>query len=166
MLSRKIIESQQLLSILSKASRGLWKFQLVAGDELVKGPISALVGLGHPDLMECLFLALGCTTFGRQLSMLPVLCTHQRCWRVFPYTLARAFQKPKAPSPIASLGSMVSPLECRSLNSSHQDCSLSRYPSSTEISSFFPSARAPMSTSKHSRASSKRTLQYMPSAQT
>ncbi len=55
MLSRKIIEGQQLLSILSKASRGLWKFQLVGHDELVKGPIGALAGLGHPDLMECLF---------------------------------------------------------------------------------------------------------------
>ena len=61
---------------------------------------------------------------------------------------------------------MVSPLEYRSLKSSHQDCSLSRYPSSTAISSFFPSARAPMSTSKQTRASSKRTLQYTPSAQT
>jgi hypothetical protein len=45
-------KKSELLSILSKASRGLWEFQLAGRDELVKGPIGALVGLGHPDLME------------------------------------------------------------------------------------------------------------------
>ena len=55
MLSRKIIEGQQRLSILRQASRGLGKLQLIGCKERIKGTLSILSSLGHPDLLECLF---------------------------------------------------------------------------------------------------------------
>ena len=71
-------------------------------------PLAAADGFGHPDLVD-VGLALGCTLLGRLLSMLAVLCTQQRCSRVFGQTLPAAFQKPSAPSPMASWGGLQPP---------------------------------------------------------
>ena len=47
----KIIEGQQLLPIFLQAGCCFGMFQLVGGDELIKGPIGILPCLGRPDLM-------------------------------------------------------------------------------------------------------------------
>ena len=51
MLGWKVVKGQQLLAILRKAVCGLWMFQLLGGDELIKSSIGVLPGLGHPNLM-------------------------------------------------------------------------------------------------------------------
>lgn len=100
--------------------------------------------------MACsISLALGCTRLCILSSTLAVLCTQQRCSRVVGYTCRRAFQKPNAPSPTASFGSMVNPRCLQSSRSCNHDCSLSRYPSVRAISSFLPSGVAPIRTRMH-----------------
>ena len=47
---------------------------------------------------------LPCKLFGSLLSTFAVLCTQQRCSRVFGQTSSSAFQKPSAPSATASSG--------------------------------------------------------------
>ena len=54
-------------------------------------------------------LAFGCWLFGSLSSTFAVLCTQQRCSRVFGQTSPAAFQKPSAPSAMASLGGNVEP---------------------------------------------------------
>ena len=100
-----------------------------------------------------LALALGCTLLGSLLRTFAVLCTQQRWPRVCGHTSSIAFQKPNAPSPIASLGAIASPRRLRSRSSSFQDCALSRTPSIRPTSSFLPSGVAPMMTSRHWAAS-------------
>src|ERR1700755_2562914 len=46
-------------------------------------------------------LAFGCWLFGNLASTLAVLCTQQRCSRVFGQTSPAAFQNPSAPSAMA-----------------------------------------------------------------
>ena len=48
-------------------------------------------------------LAFACRLFGSLLRTFAVLCTQQRCARVFGHTSSIAFQKPSAPSATASL---------------------------------------------------------------
>src|SRR6266481_2162887 len=67
-----------------------------------------------------------------------------------------AFQKPRAPSPIARSGATSSPRRLMSIRSSRQLCALSRTPVWKPTSSFLPSGVAPISTSMHSAASSIR----------
>src|SRR5215475_7167131 len=49
-------------------------------------------------------LAFGCWLFGNLASTFAVLCTQQRCSRVFGQTSPAAFQNPSAPSAMASRG--------------------------------------------------------------
>jgi hypothetical protein len=68
----------------------------------------------------------GLGLLGILLSTLAVLCTQQRCSRVWGYTLRRAAQKPIAPFTVANWGAKVRPRCFRSMRSSRQLCSLSR----------------------------------------
>src|ERR1022692_719945 len=54
-------------------------------------------------------LALGCWLFGNLASTFAVLCTQQRCSRVFGQTSPAAFQNPSAPSAMTSRGGTSSP---------------------------------------------------------
>src|SRR6202007_3353174 len=49
-------------------------------------------------------LAFGCWLFGNLAITFAVLCTQQRCSRVFGQTSPAAFQNPSAPSGMASRG--------------------------------------------------------------
>jgi hypothetical protein len=73
-------------------------------------------------------LAFDCWLFGSLFKTLAVLCTQQRCPRVFGHTCSTACQKPSAPSATASCGPITSPRRFRSRSSSLQDCALSRTP--------------------------------------
>ena len=77
-----------------------------------------------------------------------VLCTVQRWCRVVGDTASSAFQKPSAPSPVASSGAMTRPRALRSTSSSRQLWALSRTPTWKPTNSFLPSGVAPISTSK------------------
>src|SRR6185503_13335272 len=59
-------------------------------------------------------LAFGCWLFGNLASTFAVLCTQQRCSRVFGQTSPAAFQNPSAPSAMASRGGTSSPRRFRS----------------------------------------------------
>src|SRR4051812_16949257 len=74
-------------------------------------------------------LAFGCWLFGSLASTLAVLCTQQRCSRVFGQTSPAAFQNPSAPSAMTSRGGTSSPRRFRSSSRSRQSCALSRAPS-------------------------------------
>src|SRR5271168_5007884 len=54
-------------------------------------------------------LAFACRLFGSLFKTFAVLCTQQRCARVFGHTSSIAFQKPSAPSATASCGPIVRP---------------------------------------------------------
>jgi len=54
-------------------------------------------------------LAFCCLAFGSLASTLAVLCTQQRCSRVFGQTSPAAFQKPSPPSAIANSGDTSRP---------------------------------------------------------
>src|SRR5271169_2973930 len=84
-------------------------------------------------------LAFACRLFGSLFKTFAVLCTQQRCARVFGHTSSIAFQKASAPSATASCGPIVRPRRLRSSSSSFQDCALSRIPSASPTSSFLPS---------------------------
>src|SRR5271156_4488001 len=105
-------------------------------------------------------LAFACRLFGSLFKTFAVLCTQQRCARVFGHTSSTAFQKPRAPSATASCGPVVKPRRLRSSSSSFQDCALSRMPSARPTSSFLPSAVAPMITSRHCASSSSRAVAF------
>src|SRR5712672_604748 len=80
-------------------------------------------------------LAFGCWLFGNLASTLAVLCTQQRCSRVFGQTSPAAFQNPSAPSAMVSRGGTSSPRRFRSSSRSRQSCALSRAPSVKPTSS-------------------------------
>ena len=82
--------------------------------------------------------------------------TQQRWLRVRGHTSSIAFQKPSAPSAMASSGATASPRRLRSSSSSRHDWALSRTPSMRPTSSFLPSGVAPMMTSRHCASSSSR----------
>src|SRR5438309_677050 len=63
-------------------------------------------------------LVLACRLLGSLFKTLAVLCTQQRCARVFGHTSSIAFQKPSAPSATACCGSIVRPRRLRSSCSS------------------------------------------------
>src|SRR3954452_176680 len=69
-------------------------------------------------------LAFGCWLFGNLASTLAVLCTQQRCSRVFGQTSPAAFQNPSAPSAMVSCGGTSSPRRFRSSSRSRQSCAL------------------------------------------
>src|SRR3984893_12751499 len=69
-------------------------------------------------------LALGCWLFGNLASTFPVLCTQQRCSRVFGQTSPAAFQNPSAPSAMTCRGGASSPRRFRSSSRSRQSCAL------------------------------------------
>src|ERR1700676_1922778 len=54
-------------------------------------------------------LAFGCWLFGILASTFAVLCTQQRCSRVFGQTSPAAFQNPSAPSAMTSRGGRIEP---------------------------------------------------------
>ena len=54
-------------------------------------------------------MAAGCKRLGSLSKTLAVLWTQQRCSLVVEYTCVKAFQNPRAPSPVASLGSTTRP---------------------------------------------------------
>src|SRR5260370_285546 len=80
-------------------------------------------------------LAFGCWLFGNLAITFAVLCTQQRCSRVFGQTSPAAFQNPSAPSAMASRGGTSSPRRFRSSSRSRQSCALSRAPSVKPTSS-------------------------------
>jgi hypothetical protein len=94
-------------------------------------------------------LAAGWTDLGSLSSTFAVLCTVQRWCRVVGDTSSSAFQKPRAPSPVANSGAMAKPRAFRSISSSRQLCALSRTPTWKPTSSFLPSGVAPISTNMH-----------------
>src|SRR5271168_3860495 len=94
-------------------------------------------------------LAFGCWLFGNLAITFAVLCTQQRCSRVFGQTSPAAFQNPSAPSAMASRGGTSSPRRFRSSSRSRQSCALSRAPSVKPTSSLRPSGVAPISTRMH-----------------
>src|ERR1700680_4613782 len=59
-------------------------------------------------------LAFGCWLFGNLAITFAVLCTQQRCSRVFGQTSPAAFQNPSAPSAMTSRGGTSSPRRFRS----------------------------------------------------
>src|ERR1700680_3785739 len=69
-------------------------------------------------------LEFACRLFGNLFRTFAVLCTQQRCARVFGHTSSIAFQKPSAPSATASCGAIARPRRLRSRRSSFQDCAL------------------------------------------
>src|SRR6266852_5763322 len=110
-------------------------------------------------------LAFGCWLFGNLAITFAVLCTQQRCSRVFGQTSPAAFQNPSAPSAMTSCGGTSSPRRFRSSSRSRQSCALSRAPSVKPTSSLRPSGVAPISTRMHCFSSSRRAWRWMPSAQ-
>src|SRR5512143_3140881 len=155
MLGGEVIEGEQCLTVLRQALDGLFVFDAVGFDERIE---RSLGGVPGPAIqMSCnARLAFACRLFGSLFKTFAVLCTQQRCARVFGHTSSIAFQKPSAPSAIASCGSIVRPRRLRSSNSSFQDCALSRMPSASPTNSFLPSAVAPMITRRHCASSSSR----------
>src|SRR5437773_12283883 len=117
-LGREVVESKQRVSILAQAIGGLLVFQRVALDEGVERQFGSNLGFGHPDLLQ--------RSFGfRLLAFRPlgehaVLCTQQRCSRVFGQTSPAAFQNPSAPSAITSCGGTLSPRRLTSSSRSRQ----------------------------------------------
>src|SRR5438309_9221218 len=89
-------------------------------------------------------LAFGCWLFGNLAITFAVLCTQQRCSRVFGQTSPAAFQNPSAPSAMASRGGTSSPRRFSSSSRSRQSCALSRAPSVKPTSSLRPSGVAPI----------------------
>src|ERR1700730_15828963 len=81
-------------------------------------------------------LAFGCWLFGNLASTFAVLCTQQRCSRVFGQTSPAAFQNRSAPSAMTSRGGTSSPRRITSSSRSRQSCALSRAPSVKPTSSF------------------------------
>src|SRR5262245_56551924 len=93
------------------------------------------------------------------------LWSQPRCSRVFGHTSRTAVQNPRAPSPTATTGARM-PRRFRSRSTVFQLSALSRWPSSTAINSFVPSARTPIITSVQRRSSSSGTLKWTPSTHT
>jgi hypothetical protein len=79
---------------------------------------------------------------------MPILCHQQRCSLVSGKTSRIAFQNPSAPSPTASTGAVM-PRRLQSRSRSAHDSLDSRNPSDKATSSFVPSARTPIITSRH-----------------
>ena len=94
---------------------------------------------------------------------LAILCTQQRWCTVSGKTSESAPQNPSAPSPTARTGARM-PRRLSPRSTSAHDSVDSRCPSEIETSSLVPSERTPTMTRAHRRASSRRTLKWMPSA--
>jgi hypothetical protein len=77
-------------------------------------------------------------------------------------TSRSAPQNPSAPSPTASTGARI-PRRLQSRSRSAHDSLDSRKPSETATSSFFPSTRTPIITSRHTLSWASRTLRWIPS---
>src|SRR5881397_3685008 len=163
-LGREVVESKQRVSILAQAIGGLLVFQRVALDEGVERQFGSNLGFGHPDLLQRSF-GFRLLAFRQLASTFAVLCTQQRCSRVFGQTSPAAFQNPSAPSAITSCGGTLSPRRLRSSSRSRQSCAFSRAPSVKPTSSLRPSGVAPISTRMHCFSSSSRASRWMPSAQ-
>jgi hypothetical protein len=95
---------------------------------------------------------------------MPATWNQQRCSRVSGNTSRTAFQNPSAPSPTASTGALI-PRRLQSRSRSAHDSEDSRNPSASAISSFWPSVRTPIITSRHTLSCSRRTLRWIPSTQ-
>src|ERR1700732_4833450 len=88
---------------------------------------SSAAALGLAIQISCnARLGFGCWLFGNLASTFAVLCTQQRCSRVFGQTSPAAFQNPSAPSAMTSRGGASSPRRFRSSSRSRQSCALSR----------------------------------------
>src|SRR6266481_1987608 len=153
-LGRKVVEGEQWSTILAQALDSLLVLDAIGFDEPIECSLGVRPGLRHPDVLQC--TAFACRLFGSLFKTFAVLCTQQRCARVFGHTSSIAFQNPSAPSATASCGAIVRPRRLRSRRNSFQDCALSRIPSERPTSSFLPSAVAPMITSRHCASSSSR----------
>src|SRR3981081_3347719 len=107
-LGREVVESEQRVSILAQAVGRLLVFQRVALDEGVERQLGGDLRFGHPYLLQRAF-GFGCWLFGNLASTFAVLCTRQRCSRVFGQTSPAAFQNPRAPSAMTTRGGQARP---------------------------------------------------------
>src|SRR5438132_388744 len=158
MLGWKVIEGKQDFFIFLQTFAGLWKFDLVTGDELSRKLPEPLCG-SAPGTFHGSVAWLCPEHFS---AFYPV------CWPSYapstaaallsPYSSCRAIQNPSEPSPMASFGAVESPKRLSCPSSSRQDWALSRYPSTTANNSLVPSSVAPIKTSTQVRSSSSRTL--------
>src|SRR6476620_4801276 len=131
-LGGEVVEGEQRVAIFRQALDGLLILDAVGFDERIDAVSAAF--LVSAIQMSCnARLALACRLFGSLFRTFAVLCTQQRCARVFGHTSSIAFQKPSAPSATASCGSIVRPRRLRSISSSFQDWALSRMPSASPI---------------------------------
>ena len=87
MLGREVVERQQLSRSFRQALDTPWGTWPVGFDEQVEGLVGLLTRVGHPDLVQHLFGAWLLPFLGSLSSTLAVLCTQQRCSRVFGKTL-------------------------------------------------------------------------------
>jgi hypothetical protein len=128
-------------------------------------PPGGLVGiLGVIDLPRIAAIAPECADFGSAARTSARLRNQHRCSRISGNTSYTAFQKPSAPSPMASTGAVI-PRRRQSRSRSTHDSVDSRYPSVSATSSLRPSARTPIITSKQSFCWSRLTLRWIPSTQ-
>src|SRR5579875_802568 len=146
-LGREVIEREQLLLVAGDLRDGPGVLGAVGGGEVGDGPLGALAVFGVADLREGLAGG-GLGDLGRQSKTLTSLCTQQRPCRVPGNTSRSAAQNPSAPSPTASTGARM-PRRRASRSSPAQDSVGSRCPPASATSSFFPSARTPMTTRVH-----------------
>src|SRR5437868_15516768 len=119
-------EGEQSFAIFGQAFDRLLIFDGVDFDERVECDESILLGIGHPDLLQC---ALGPRVLAlRQLGQNIGGLVHPTALTagLWPNLLER---RPEPPSATASSGPIVSPRRLRSRSISFQDCVLSRTPS-------------------------------------
>src|SRR6202023_321701 len=146
-LSREVVEGKQRVAILDQALDSRVVFDAPGFDEGVERGECILLGLGHPDLLEC--------TLGLRLLALGQL-VQDIGGLVHPTALAacpRPHLLDRLPEAEGAVGD-------RELGSHRQ-----RTPSMSPTSSFLPSGVAPMITSRHCAASSSRACTWMPSTQ-
>ena len=132
---------------------GIWRRTLAAK------VFTALSASARPSAIQIscrAALAAVCRDFGSLFKTLAVLWTQQRWRRVSGKISSSAFQKPRAPSPMASSGPIVSPRPRRHASNSRQLWALSRTPAWKPTSSLRPSGVAPMRTRMHCFSSSSR----------
>src|SRR5664279_2436479 len=163
MLGWVVVERQQHVEVLGDLRGRLGPLGAVVGVERLRGLERVVLVLGVVDLASAAF-APGCADLGSAASTLPWTWNQHLCSLVSGKTSRSAFQKPSAPSPTANIGARI-PRRLQSRSRSAHDSLDSRKPSETAMSSFFPSARTPIITSRHTLSCSRRTLRWMPSTQ-
>jgi hypothetical protein len=82
MLGGEVVEGEQCLAIFRQAFDGLLVLDAVSFDERIERSLGGRPSLRHPDILRAR-LALACRLFGSLFKTFAVLCTQQRCARVF-----------------------------------------------------------------------------------